>query len=155
MKLMERDRLSLKKRYETLYSVEGIDHIQLDKIQRLLNIKLPTDFSKIALFYSGGHLGGISNYSFSDCDACTNIIHETIRLRDMVNLPERFIVLAEPPASLILMDTVENPAIIWLDAVEVSKLQDKSFEVKPDEWKTYEAYFSELLEEEEQGLDSY
>ncbi|WP_368087052.1 hypothetical protein [Bacillus sp. 71mf] len=36
------------------------------KIEEKLNIKLPEDFCEIATFFSGGYLGGISNYSFSN-----------------------------------------------------------------------------------------
>lgn len=147
---MEGNILSLKERYEKFYSDEGIDSEQLDKIKRLLNVYLPPNFTEIAMFFSGGYLGGISNFSFLDYDESTNIIHETLRLRDAIKLPERFIVLAEPPESLIVMDTVETPSIIWLDAVEVSKLKDKSFDIKPYEWTTYAEYFSVLLEDEEE-----
>lgn len=149
---MKEDILNLKERYERLYSDKGIDHEQLDSIKQLLNVTLPTDFSEIAMFFSGGYLGGISNYSFLACDKSTNIIHETLRLREVIKLPERFIVLAEPPESLVVMDTSATPSIIWLDAIEVSKLENKSFEVQPDEWATYLEYFSELLEEEEEEL---
>lgn len=147
---MKEDILNVRERYERLYSDKGIDHEQLDSIKQLLNVTLPADFSEIAMFFSGGYLGGISNYSFLACDKSTNIIHETLRLREAIKLPERFIVLAEPPESLVVMDTSATPAIIWLDAIEVSKLENKSFEVQPDEWATYLEYFSELLEEEEE-----
>ncbi|ENQ3104991.1 SMI1/KNR4 family protein [Bacillus cereus] len=123
----------------------------LVKIEEKLNIKLPEDFCEIATFFSGGYLGGISNYSFSNVDNSLNIIDETIRLREVVHLPSRFIVLAEPPESLIVMDTLNNPAIIWFDGVGISGLEKNSFTSKPDEWRTYADYFEELLEEE-QGI---
>ena len=146
--------LSLKERYENIYSNEGIDSKQLDKIKRMLHVELPATFSEIATFFSGGYLGGISNYSFTNCDESTNIIDETLRLREAIQLPNRFIVLAEPPESLIVMDTEESPSVIWLDAKDVSKLENKSLLIKPDEWATYQEYFIELLEEDEaeQGL---
>ncbi|MCR8859843.1 MULTISPECIES: SMI1/KNR4 family protein [Bacillus] len=140
----------MKKRYEALYSNEGINDEDLVKIEEKLNIKLPEDFCEIATFFSGGYFGGISNHSFSNVDNSLNIIDETIRLREVVHLPSRFIVLAEPPESLIVMDTLNTPAIIWFDGVEISELEKKSFTSKPDEWETYADYFEELLEEEEE-----
>lgn len=152
---MKGDFLSLKKRYERLYPDEGISRKELDEIKRLLQVELPQDFSEIAMFYSGGYLGGISNHSFTEFEGSPNIIHETLRLREAINLPKKFIVLAEPPESLIVMDTEETPSIIWLNAIEVSKLENKLFEITPDEWLTYTEYFRELLEEEEeeQGIE--
>lgn len=78
-----------------------------------------------------------------------NIIDETIRLKETVNLSRRFIVLAEPPESLIVLDTENNPAVIWFDALDISRIEEKSFITKPDEWDSYADYFEELLEEEE------
>ncbi|WBW96119.1 SMI1/KNR4 family protein [Oceanirhabdus sp. W0125-5] len=142
----------LKERYLNLYPSDGVDEDVLSRIENILKIRLPRDFCKIASFYSGGYLGGISNYSFSDTDGSTNIIEETIRLRKTINLPVRFIVLAEPAESLIVMDTEHTPSIIWCDAVEASKLGTKSFISIPDEWSSYMEYFSQLLEDEEEEL---
>ena len=127
----------LKERYLNLQPSDGVNKEVLSEIEKTLNVKLPEDFCEIASFYSGGYLGGISNYSFSSNDGETNIINETIRLRNTVDLPLRYIVLSEPAESLIVMDTKNIPSIIWCDAVEVTKLNDKSFISKPDEWDSY------------------
>lgn len=140
----------LKERYLKLYPSDGVDKEVLSKTENILKVSLPRDFCEIASFYSGGYLGGISNHSFSDADGSTNIIEETIRLRNTINLPLKFIVLAEPTESLIVMDTKDTPSIIWCDAVEASRLGSKSFVSKPDEWSSYMEYFSQLLEDEEE-----
>jgi len=140
----------LRQKYERLLPVDGIDQEAIKGIQATLNICLPEDFRKIASFYSGGFLGGISNYSFTNSGNSINMIDETIRLRNSINLPLRFVVLAEPAESLIVMDTQNTPSVIWCDAVEVSKLDDKSFLSKPDEWNTYAEFFAQLLEDEEE-----
>lgn len=142
----------LKERFLQLQEQDGIDNLELDEIEKKLDVKLPEDFREIAMFYSGGYLGGISNYSFSDKDGSSNVIEETNRLRKNINLPLRFIVLAEPPESIIVMDTENTPAIIWCDSIEVSKLEDKSFISKPDEWKGYLEYFNQLIEYEEDEI---
>ena len=102
----------LKVCYLNLQSSDGVDNEVLSEIEKTLNVKLPEDFCEIALFYSGGYLGGISNYSFSNNDVETNVINETIRLRNTVNLPLKSIVLSEPPESLIVMNTKNIPSII-------------------------------------------
>ena len=140
----------LRAKYESLLPIDGIDKEAISGIQLNLNVCLPKDFCEIASFYSGGLLGGISNYSFTKADDSTNIIDETIRLRKSINLPLRFVVLAEPAESLIVMDTQNTPSIIWFDAVENSKLDNKSFLSKPNEWNTYTEFFAELLEDEEE-----
>lgn len=139
----------LKERYLNLQPIDGVNDAILSEIESTLNIKLPSDFWEIASFYSGGYLGGISNYSFSNNYGSLNVIDETIKLRNSINLPLRYIVLAEPPESIIVMDTENTPSIIWCDAVEVTKLNDKSFITKPNEWNSYAEYFSQLLEDEE------
>jgi hypothetical protein len=140
----------LEERYLNLQSSDGVNKEVLSEIEKTLNVKLPEDFCEIASFYSGGYLGGISNYSFSSNDGETNIINETIRLRNTVDLPLRYIVLSEPPESLIVMDTKNIPSIIWCDAVEVTKLNNKSFISKPDEWDSYTDYFAQLIDDEEE-----
>ncbi|MBV7276076.1 SMI1/KNR4 family protein [Clostridium sp. PL3] len=142
----------LKERYLNLQPSDGVNKEVLSEIEKTLNVKLPEDFCEIESFYSGGYLGGISNYSFSSNDGETNIINETIRLRNTVDLPLRYIVLSEPPESLIVMDTKNIPSIIWCDAVEVTKLNDKSFISKPDEWDSYSDYFAQLIEDEEENF---
>lgn len=142
----------LKERYLNLQQNDGINNAVLSEIEKSLNVKLPSDFCEIASFYSGGYLGGISNYSFSNNDGSTNIIEETIRLRDNINLPLRYVVLAKPPESIIVMDTENVPSIIWCDAVEVTKLNDKSFISKPNEWNRYTEYFAQLIEDEEDDI---
>lgn len=139
----------IKDQYLQLRETDGISELDLNGIEKELDIKLPLDFKQIAMFYSGGDLGGIENYSFSNTeDGSFNIVEETKYLRLKIQLPLRFIVLAEPPESIIVMDTENTPNIIWCDAVEVSKLEGKSFISKPDEWNSYSEYFIHLLEDE-------
>ena len=142
----------LRVRYERLLaadgiSSEGIDRETIDDIQAKLNVYLPDDFCEIASFCNGGLF---RDHSFANFNGCTNIIDETIRLRKTVNLPLRFVVLAEPDEGLIVMDTENTPSIIWCDATEVSKLDVKSFVSKPDEWNTYAEFFAYLIEDEEE-----
>jgi len=142
----------LRVRYERLLATdgiasEGIDKETINDIQVRLNVHLPDDFCEIALFCNGGLF---RDHSYTSFNGCTNIVDETIRLRKTVNLPLRFVVLAEPDESLVVMDTENTPSIIWCDATEVSKLDVKTFISKSDEWNTYAEFFAYLIEGEEE-----
>lgn len=138
----------LKKRYEALYPIEGIKAGMINNIESDLGVKLPEDFREITKFYSGGLIGDISIFAF---DRYTpNIVDETLRLRKVVNLPSNFLFIAEPPASVILLDTKNTPAVLWCDSNEVDKLHDLSFVTPPDTWDTFSEFFLELIEQEEE-----
>jgi hypothetical protein len=139
----------LRKKYMHLYPSDGIDECVIRRIEDILKIKLPEDFWQIADFYSGGLLGGISGFSFAYEDITPNIVEETLRLRKAIKLPSRYIVLAEPPESLIVMDTENTPSIIWCDATDAIRISDMSFITRPQTWSTYLEFFAELLEDEE------
>jgi hypothetical protein len=140
----------LNKRYTNLYPSDGIDESILRKIEDILKITLPKDFRQITNFYSGGLLGGISIFAVAFEGITPNIVEETIRLRNTIKLPSRFIVLAEPPESLIVMDTENTPSIIWCDATDVERIINMSFITEPQTWNSYLEFFEKLLEDEEE-----
>lgn len=125
----------------------------MDEIERELKIKLPKDFKEISLFYSGGFLGNISHYAITNKKINPNIAQETLELRKSVNLPHNFIVLAEPPESLIVLN-IENNQVIWLYSFDINKLRGGNFSSKPDIWLNYTSFFQTLLLLEEEIHDS-
>jgi hypothetical protein len=139
----------LTKRYRALYPLEGTSAIELKIIENKLDIKLPDDFKEIAQFYSGGLLGGISHFSISD-EADPTITGETLRLRQQIGLLHKYVVLAEPPSSLIVMDTAGTPAVLWVDATDAEHLGKRALATPPDEWASYRDFFESLLDEEEE-----
>lgn len=139
----------LRNKYRTLYDIDGISKEYLDRIEQELQIKLPNDFREISSFYSGGDVGGIDIHSFILSDP-TNFIGETLRIREAVGLPNRFVVIAEQAESIIVMDTENKPSIIWLDSVEVTKLEKQDFISKPDVWQDFSDFLNYLLDEEEE-----
>jgi hypothetical protein len=140
----------IRERYIQLYPEDGVDEDVLRKIEKNLQLKLPSDFLDIAKFYSGGLLGGISCFAFAYKDIMPNIVDETLRLRNAIKLPTNFVVLAEPPNSIIVMNTENNPYVIWCDATDVERIGTMSFISKPDIWKTFFDFFTKLVEDEEQ-----
>lgn len=140
---------SLKHRYDAIYGGEPCDDGVVPNIESALGIKLPSDFKDISLFYSGGLLGGISHHEIACVSHATNIVKETVRLRESVGLGNGFVVIAEPSESLIVLNVEGKPSVIWCDAVEVGNLNAKNFMSQPDTWESYGDFFEHLLEEEE------
>ena len=140
----------LKQRYVQLNSIDGIDEFVLQKIEGVLKVKkLPAEFRQISDFFSGGLLGGIDNFAFAYEGISPNIVEETLRLRAAIKLPTRFIVLAEPPESLIVMDTENTPSVIWCDATDAERISTLDFVTEPQKWNTYLDFFNTMLDDEE------
>lgn len=93
-------------------------------------------------------LGCIELFAFSPTIS-PNIVDETLRLRQSIQLPPAYLFLTEPPESIILLNTNASPAILWLDAAEINSLADRSFQNPPDRWEHFEDFFIYLLEQEE------
>jgi len=136
-------------KYRALYDIDGISKDYLDKIEYDLQIKLPNDFREVSSFYSGGDVGGKNIHSFLFSDS-TNLIGETLRIREAVGLPSRFVVIAEQDESIIVMDTENKPSIIWLDSVEITKLEEQDFISEPDVWENFSDFFNHILDDEEE-----
>ncbi|GAB0170608.1 SMI1/KNR4 family protein [Lysinibacillus sp. CTST325] len=143
------DMNELLNKYRALYDIDGISKDYLDKIEYDLQIKLPNDFREVSSFYSGGDVGGKNIHSFLFSDS-TNLIGETLRIREAVGLPSRFVVIAEQDESIIIMDTENKPSIIWLDSVEITKLEEQDFISEPDVWENFSDFFNHILDDEEE-----
>ena len=132
-----------KKCLETLGD-NGIGEHEIHQIESLLNLSLPDDFKMISEFFSGGIIGVFDNYSFIQ-GPWDNIIDETIKMRHTVGLPHHFIVLAEPPESLIVLNVKSHPSVIWCDSIDVDHLLDGLYESPPNTWNYYKDFFYEQL----------
>lgn len=115
----QRERMTgLKKRYlaiAELYdiSTDGIAPDEIADIEKTLSVSLPEDMKYIASFYDGDALGDIDSLRFFGKGG--SIVGETLRMRKNAALPERYVVIAKPPESVVLLDTQGAPAVIWLD----------------------------------------
>ncbi|BDU23785.1 SMI1/KNR4 family protein [Flavobacterium sp. GSB-24] len=136
----------LRDRYILLFGeIDGVSTEDLNKIESELQISLPIDFKEIASFCDGS----IWLHSFLFDDS-TNLIGETLRIRKAVAIPNRFIVLAEHDMSVFLMDTENKPPILWIDSIEITKLEKQDFISKPYIWDDFSDFFEYLLDEEEE-----
>ena len=140
----------LLKQYQDLMledALEGCSNDDLHKVELNLDITLPDDFKEISLLYSIDYLGGISNYQVVRDGNTLNLIDETLRIRNAIGLPHEYVFLAELDSSAILLNTVKQPHVIWVDSIAIGKLnQLESHEY--DAWENYQDYFEYLLQEE-------
>src|SRR5262249_1310871 len=145
---------SIRQRYLRLFGSEGVRDGECEAIETTLGLWLPEDLKRISTFYSGGLLGGVSHHAIATRGPATNVVEETIRLRDAVSLPQEFMVLAEPPDSLIVIRTAATPqvdaSVIWCSAFDVVRLVHIESPTKPDVWPSYYAFFRHLIEQEEE-----
>tara|TARA_B100001093_G_C26467392_1_gene859050 strand:+ start:240 stop:698 length:459 start_codon:yes stop_codon:yes gene_type:complete len=148
------DSSKLESKYIKFFEKDPTPTKNLDIIEKKLNIILPSDFKQISKFYRGGFLGGLSHNAIDFDGNENNLVGETVRLRTSIILPSRFIVLAEPAASLIVMETMNDETadskVIWLDATDVCKLDEIDTLNDPDIWNSYTSFFEYLLDEEEE-----
>ena len=140
---------TLRKRYIAEFGDEPCSSQVLSDVESALDVQLPEDFKQISTFDSGGYLGGISRHEIACMGDATNIVRETLRLRDSIGLDSNYIVIAEPAESLIVLNTTGKPAVIWCDAVEAKNINSQEFINLPDTWENYSDFFEYLLDEEE------
>jgi hypothetical protein len=143
----------MRQRYTTFFGEEPLRLGVIADLESTLGLILPDDMKSITQFYSGGIVGGISHNAFDSIGPATNIVNETQRLRSGIDLPHRFVVLAEPDESLIVLD-VDSGAVTWCGYFDVSRLGDSSKMLgKPSTWPSYADFFEHLLdiEGEERG----
>ena len=134
-------------KYKSIYGEDGISQEQIQYIESKLAVILPPDFKCIAGFFNGGDLCSIDNYAFYNNINNYNIVDETLLLRNSINLPKKFIVLAEPPESIIVMDTLCKPSIIWCDSYDVENLSNIQLLNNPCLWDSYADFFWDMLED--------
>ncbi|WP_411349027.1 SMI1/KNR4 family protein [Paenibacillus sp. WLX2291] len=140
----------LKQRYETLFGNTDTTKCDLVAIEKKLEVKLPEDFKGISEFFNGGLIGEIDIFSY--CNNVPNIVDETLRLREAIHVPDHFVILAEPDASIILLDTEAKPAVIWCDSIDINGLENRTFSNLPDTWDTFLDFFLYVLYEEESSV---
>ena len=140
---------SLRKRYTALNESRPSSKQFIDSIESELGVQLPKDFREIAEFFDGGGINVMPLYSLAGNAPNLNPIHETLRLRKAIGLPSNWVVLGEPPASLLLMDCDTGGRIIWIDATDAERIGSQDFARQPDTWNSFSEFFDYLLDEEE------
>jgi hypothetical protein len=140
---------AIRERYISLFGEEPSGPDDLEKLEESLGVILPDAFKEIAKFYRGGMIGGISHHSIPVSSPANSILQETQRIQKTTQLPKAFVVLAEPPASLIVLNT-QTGSVFWVDSTDVDKLKHPELLHAPQTWASYADFFSFLLKEEEE-----
>lgn len=144
---------SFQDRFIKLFGDQDRMEVDLTFIQKTLNIILPKDFKDITRFYDGNngfYMDGM--YCYDSKLTSDNIVNKTLFLRKK-HLPKRFIVLGEPPESIVLMETTNNEKkgrVLWLSYADAYNLSEgKSLEDNPMIFYSFSEFFDYLLTEEE------
>ncbi|MGH6951178.1 MAG: hypothetical protein ACREH4_09910 [Vitreimonas sp.] len=138
---------SLQSRYEALTGSNPIAPAFLRRLETELGVSLPASFVAAAAFFDGTGMA-LPPLHPMDGGASGNVLAETQRLRGAVNLPRRFLVLAEPSEGLVVLDC-EGGQVIWCDASDVPGLEDGRFARQSDTWAQFSDFVEYLVEQEE------
>ena len=143
----------LLKQYQDLLledALEGCTHDDLHKVELYLDVTLPDDFKEISLLYSIDYLGGMPNNQVVRDGNALNLIDETLRIRNVIGLPHEYVFLGELDTSAVLLNTVKQPHVIWVDSIAIERLSQLESD-EYDAWENYQDYFEYLLQEEVSG----
>lgn len=77
------------------------------------------------------------------------VLDETRRIRAAVGLPVHYLVLGEPPESMLLMDFSAGGQFVWCDAIDAPRLGKEQLATAPEIWHSSAQFFAHLLDEEE------
>jgi hypothetical protein len=140
------DIAQLRALYVQLNGSRPADQQFIDRITKELEITLPHDFVAGSEFFDGSGVAVLALHPISPSIA-TNILSETIRLRISINLPKQFLVLGEPPGSLLTLNCVTGE-VVWCDASEVTNLREFERVRSPQIWGTYREFLYSVLQDE-------
>jgi hypothetical protein len=127
---------------------------ELTRIEERLGVVLPRDLKQIATTaYAGAMLACVDMYATSAESTGWSIVDATLALRDSVGLPNRYVVLAEPPESVILLETRseegEPAPVLWLDIADAHRLlTGEAVEGEGHQFPTYADFFAYLLQQD-------
>lgn len=157
---MKNDIENMNKRFLMLYPARNTGLDVIKEIENALGVNFPWDFIEISKFFDGYYsLGGINLFSFDFQGDYSNIKDETIRLRESINLPKKYVVLYESEVSFIVLETQSaetlNARVIDCSLEDAYNLvEGKDLENGPVIYETFFDFFENLVsaEEQEKGL---
>src|SRR5262245_52593335 len=133
----------LKQRYERLNGSRPVEKRLVDRLEKDLGLSFPSEFREVTGFFDGSGFSVFPLHAIGT-NVRTNILSETLRLRDKIALPRRFVVLGEPPESLLLLDC-DKGEVLWCDAIDASRIGEGSVNKAPDRWPSFGTFFDHLL----------
>jgi hypothetical protein len=138
---------NLRERYVRLNGARPASQAYAKQLESELGVTLPSEFTQVLAFFDGSGFAVLPLHAIAPHPA-TNALTETKRLRTRVALPEQFVVLGEPPESMLLLDCADG-SVLWCDAADVPQIGKQPLKREPDKWDTYLDFFEYMLDEEE------
>lgn len=126
----------------------GVSAAGMAAVEAHLGVRLPDAVREGMQIWSGGEgLGGIQMRSWDpDVDPRWSIPEETLRMRDALAWPSRFVYLAEQAESVIVLDA-DSGRVSWFPSVLAPKLESGSLpENGATVWPDYLSFLLELCE---------
>ena len=133
-------------RYEARAGSNPISPDFLRKLEEGLGVSLPASFVAVAAYFDGRGVDALPLHPLADIPG--NALDETLRLRRAIDLPARFLVLGEPPESLLVLDCIDG-RVIWCDAGDAEGLGEGRFNLAPHVWTQFSDFLDFLLDEQD------
>lgn len=145
----------IKNLLERINLVEGVKGLNEDAIRQVemhLNVNLPNDFKEISQVVNYEYLGGMAFFNFESEDTYS-VMRETLAYRKNASLPHRYLVLAEDDASVIFLETKNDPnqetPVIWCAIEDAYNIcEEKPLEYDHKIFPSFKNFFEYLLNEE-------
>lgn len=137
----------LQDKYLRVYGHHPVDEAYLRSLESDLGVTLPHDFLLATKFFDGSGIVVQPLHAMA-LNPVLNVLSETVRLRSRIDLPQRFLVLGEPPESLLVLDC-SSGQVIWCDAFDAPNLCKGALRGDPQIWASYGDFLAYLLHEEE------
>lgn len=144
--------IEIRDRYINKYGLRPAKTNFICDIEEKLSIKLPFEFKEILKYFDGYDIEYYYLFAF-DCEISdTNVYSETLRLRNVINLPKNWLFISEPPESAIFMDCSKSDfgEIIWIDSHDVYNLENQNFVSKVDRWASFTEFLKFILDKQEE-----
>jgi hypothetical protein len=138
----------IRERYVRLNGKHSAEKSYLRKVETDLGVSLPDSFLAAAAFFDGTGIRVLPLYAVAR-KPMANVLDETKRLRSTIGLPANFVVLGEPPESLLVLDC-NSGKVFWCDATDARGLQNLSFVREPEVWADFGDFLAHLVSEEEE-----
>jgi hypothetical protein len=139
----------VKSRFESLNGIRAVDPDFIETLERELGISLSSSFKLVGEFFDGSGIYILPLHQIG-FESPTNVLGETKRLRNSVQLLSNYLVLGESTEGLIVMDcNSQLGQVLWCDAVDVNRLGKETLMTAPEVWDSYLGFAEYLVSEEE------
>lgn len=142
------------KRYLKLFKDHPVSLEDRESIEKRLDIIFPEDFNLISGYFNGyDPIGYIFLFSFDPKEVGWNILEETIKLREFVKLPMKYVALNNDESFITMLtkeDRLEETPVYWVGISDAYNLAEgKPLTDNPTIFPSFTDFFEYLVETEE------